>query len=166
MEISNKYKIALALVIIIPIAVFFGKNYLVDMSVDRLNGMADHSKYTSVVDITKSNSNVFDTLKNTDYDVAEVGIFDNVSTAVLSQYFRRVIKPRPASSTVASGPVVPVVEDEVSFIYVSDYSKFAIINGDLYEQGDEITPGKKILQIAQNGVQIRSEGKVKWLQLN
>ncbi len=200
MMMSNKYKITIAIVVLLPILAYGIKNMVSDMLVSELEVMSNDSDYYAVVDLTNRNRATFDVIRDSNYDIEEMNAFENASVAALSRYFSLTEKQKkerlasqlrnvesqggqtaPQGSTTqvdengntiamavdpATGELMPVRPDEVSFIYTSSFNKFAIINGSLYKKGDSFAKNKKIIEITQKGVKITSEGKVKWLLLD
>ena len=143
-KISNKELVILVSPLILSVFIFVLLNGFVKQKI--INHWRDSlNYYPEVVDFEFKEKKE----KKVDIDLLQTFLYVRPYTVKTAEKMKITQKPPPFY--------------KISFIYIGR-SRYTIINGKLYREGDRISPDEKIVRISKNGVLLKGKWGERWIK--
>lgn len=171
----NNSIIKLVFVILIPVAIYFGKGYLQEFLSSNEAMFVDLTPVENIDKVVNESRTKVDILKNYNAKYIDYNIFTGVDAYKLSKYFsaqtqQPTVLPAVTTNTgnvpVAPRPVItkaPVYS--IDFVFVGNDAKYISLGNKLLEVGDKTPRGEVIKNIEMNRVQLQGKWGLRWVSV-
>lgn len=172
--VNNNSIIKLVFVILIPVAVYFGKGYLQEFLSSNEAMVVDLTPVENIDKVVNENRNKVDILTNYDAKYIDYNIFTGVDAYKLSKYFsaQTIQAPvLPNATDNATATTKPVIKTKppvysIDFVLVGNGEKYVSLGNKLLQIGDKTARGEVIKNIEVNRVQLQGRWGLRWVSVN
>ena len=174
MMANNMIIIKLLIVLLIPVGIFFAKDYETEFLSSQESLFLNLTPVQNIERVVNENRAGVDMLKAYNPVLTDFDVLANVNPSNLNRYFLQPPPPPPppppvkieTTETVAPVVVVKPPTYNIDFIFDGESLKYVSIGNELLQVGDQTLEGEVIKNIENTRVQLQGRWGLRWISIN